>query len=53
MKHITAISYGKPAMAQFESLLQAVGLANAILALISNIETVLGKDLTPNNDDEE
>jgi hypothetical protein len=42
MRHIRTLSSNRPAPAQFESVLQLVGLFNAILALYTNISQVFG-----------
>jgi hypothetical protein len=47
MKHIRTISRCQPRKAQFESMLQFVGLLSAILALISNFMDTFGISISP------
>jgi len=42
MKHIRTISRCQPEKAQFESVLQFVGLLSAIVALIGNVMSTFG-----------
>jgi hypothetical protein len=42
VKHIRSISASIPAQAQFESILQLVGLAQSLLALFTNIMDTFG-----------
>ena len=42
MKHITTISHQVPIQAQLESILQLVGLAQALLALFTNFMNTFG-----------
>ena len=42
MKHIRTISRCRPEKAQFESVLQFVGLLNAVVALIANVMSTFG-----------
>lgn len=45
MKHAHPVTKRRPLPAQFEPLLQIVGLASAVLSLIENVARVFGLDL--------
>lgn len=42
MRHISTLTRKAPAKAQFESLLQLVGLLNSVLAFYQNVSNVFG-----------
>jgi len=42
MRHIRSISWQRPAKAQFESILQLVGLVNTLLSLYVNVANTFG-----------
>lgn len=46
MKHIKTIGMQRPAPAQFESVIQLVGLFNSIVSLLGNIGSVFGVDFS-------
>lgn len=53
MKHINTISQNKPARAQFESFLQAIGLASSIIGLVNSINNYFAKSLGIKEDESE
>jgi len=52
MRHVRSISKRSPMPAQFESILQLVGLVNAILSLYVNVANTFGIPV-PQKDTEE
>lgn len=52
MNHIKTLSVCPPAKAQFESMLQFVGLAQAVLALFTGIMNTFGIPIPQKNPNE-
>ena len=47
MTHVRVISRGGPSKAQFEPILQFVGLLNAVMVLIANVMETFGFEQKP------
>ena len=42
MQHLSRISRGRPVRAQFESVIQVIGIIGSLLALLNNVAATFG-----------
>jgi len=50
MQHIHRISRGRPVQAQFESVIQIIGIISSLLALLEDLASTLGIQIPQKNE---